>query len=216
MGMIMKRLNKWFITLIILIIGLLINIPLVSTLMTSLKKDADISAFPPKILFSPTLEHFHNVLYAAGYDFPQFFLTSILLAAGTSLVVIIITLPAAYSILRLKFGSDKLLGFTVGLRLFPPIIFAIPYYLMFHVIGLLDTITALILINTFLNVPLGLLLMIGFLRDIPVEIEESAKMDGCSSYKILINIIAPIMEPGIAAVAILTFIFSWIVSLFIV
>lgn len=205
----MKRLNRWGITLIVLLIGLSVNIPLLSTLLTSLKKDADISAFPPKFIFTPTLDHFKNVLYAAGYDFPKFFLTSILLATGTSILVILITLPAAYSILRMNFGSGKLFGFAVGLRLFPPIIFAIPYYLMFHFLGMLDTVMALILINTFLNVPLGLLLMMGFLREIPLEIEESAKIDGCSPYQILAQIVTPVMAPGIAAVAILTFIFSW-------
>src|SRR5699024_8590170 len=150
-----------------------------------------------------------NILFGSSYEFPQYFANSLLLATFTSLLVIIITLPAAYSMIRLHFGEKRALPFTTGLRLFPPIIFAIPYYLMFQTLGLLDTIFGLVLINTFLNVPLGLLLMIGFLQDIPKDIEESAMLDGCSTYSILFRIILPLMKPGIASVGILTFMFSW-------
>lgn len=201
--------RKWLLTFVVFLIGFILNVPLLNTLLTSFKTDAVISSFPPKIVFPPTLEHFDNVLFASGYNFPQYFVNSILLATLTSLFVVFATLPAAYAMIRLNFGSKKLLPFTTSLRLFPPIIFAVPYYLMFQYMGLLDTVTALVLINTFLNLPLGLLLMIGFLQDIPIEIEEAARIDGCNVYHVLFKIVLPLMGPGIAAVAILTFIFSW-------
>lgn len=201
--------KKWNITIVVFLVALFFNIPILNTLFTSLKSNADISMFPKKFFSPLTLEHFTNVLFGAGYDFPSYFSNSIYLSVFTSLLVIIITLPAAYVIIRLKFGSKKFLPFTAGLKLFPPIIFAIPYYLMFQYMGLLDTVFGLILINTFLNVPLGILLMVGFLQDIPEEIEEAAKIDGCSIYAILFKIIIPLMKPGIASVGILTFIFTW-------
>lgn len=201
--------KKWRLTLFVFIIAILFNIPLINTFVTSFKKVSDISSFPPKFIFEPTFEHYSNVLFDAGYDFPRYFANSLLLSIFTSLLVIAITLPAAYSMTRLDFGAKRMLPFTTGLRLFPPIIFAIPYYLMFQYIGLLDTVFGLVLINTFLNVPLGLLLMIGFLQDIPKDIEESARLDGCSTYSVLFKIIIPLMKPGIASVGILTFMFSW-------
>lgn len=201
--------KKWRLTLFVFIIAVIFNIPLINTLVTSLKSVGDISSFPPKIIFKPTLEHFYNVLFGSGYDFPKYFANSLLLSIFTSLLVIAITLPAAYSMIRLNFGAQRMLPFTTGLRLFPPIIFAIPYYLMFQYMGLLDTVFGLVLINTFLNVPLGLLLMVGFLQDIPKDIEESARLDGCSTYSVLFKIILPLMKPGIASVGILTFMFSW-------
>ncbi|WP_413306643.1 carbohydrate ABC transporter permease [Bacillus sp. 1P10SD] len=205
----MKSTKGWRITITVIFIAFILNIPLINTIFTSLKTEGDISAQPPKFWFTPTFEHFQNVLYAAGYDFPQFFLNSIFLAVSTSLLVILICLPSAYAIVRLGFGRKHLMPFATGLRLFPPIIFAIPYYMMFQYLGLLDTVTGLVLINIFLNLPLGLLLMIGFLREVPREIEESAVIDGCNVFQILLKIIIPLMGPGIASVGILTFIFSW-------
>ncbi|WP_312470336.1 carbohydrate ABC transporter permease [Neobacillus sp.] len=205
----MKTKKSWNITAAVVVIAFILNIPLINTVFTSLKTEGDISAQPPKFWFTPTFEHFQNVLYAAGYDFPKFFLNSITLALSTSLLVIAISLPSAYAIVRLGFGKKQLMPFATGLRLFPPIIFAIPYYMMFQYLGLLDTVAGLVLINIFLNIPLGLLLMIGFLRDLPKDIEESAVIDGCNVFQVLFKIILPLMGPGIASVGILTFIFSW-------
>ncbi|WP_409300262.1 carbohydrate ABC transporter permease [Peribacillus sp. SCS-155] len=205
----MKRKKGWTVTGIVLVIALFLNIPLLNTILTSLKTEGDISSSPPKFVFSPTMEHFENVLYAAGYNFPKFLLNSILLSVSTSILVILITLPSAYSIVRLGFGTKRLMPLATGIRLFPPIIFAIPYYMMFQAVGLLDTVTGLVLINIFLNIPLALLIMIGFLQEIPKEIEESAVMDGASVFQILWRIIMPLMGPGVASVGILTFIFSW-------
>lgn len=201
--------RKWRLTLFVFIIAILINIPLINTFLTSFKTVVDISSFPPKLLFKPTFEHFSNILFGGSHEFPRYFLNSLMLSIFTSILVIAITLPAAYSMIRLSFGEKRMLPFTTGLRLFPPIIFAIPYYLMFQYIGLLDTVFGLVLINTFLNVPLGLLLMVGFLQDIPKDIDESARLDGASSYSVLFKIIIPLMKPGIASVGILTFMFSW-------
>lgn len=204
--------RKWslgWIVFLVAAVALVLNFPLLNALLTSFKTTGDISAYPPKFLFEPTLQHFSNVLYAAGYDFPRFFLNSTILATCTSFLVIALSFPSAYAMLRLGFGVKWLLPATAGLRLLPPIIFAIPYYLMFQFLGLLDTITGLVLINTYLNLPLGLLLMIGFLRDVPVDIEEAARVDGCSIYQVLWRITLPLIGPGIAAVGILTFIFTW-------
>lgn len=209
MGSRTGRSKGWGVAFLVIAIAIVINFPVLSALSTSLKVDRDISSFPPKVLFRPTLEHYANVLYAAGYDFPRFFLNSTALSLFTSLLVILITLPAAYAMVRLGFGRKRLLPFTTGLRLFPAIVFAIPYYLMFQALGLLDTVAGLVLINTFLNLPLGLLLMVGFLQDVPAEIEEAAKVDGCSVYQVLWRIVLPLMGPALASVAILTFIFSW-------
>lgn len=205
----MQKRTPWLVTVYVLIIAVFLVIPLLNTLLTSFKTTADINSFPPKFVFQPTWEHYRNVLYAAGYNFPAYFKNSILLSIFTSLFVVLIGLPSAYSIVRLRFGSNKLMSLSMALRLFPPIVFAIPYYLMFQQLGLLDTITGLVMINIYLNLPLGLILLVGFLQDLPYEIEESARIDGCNVYQILGRIILPLMAPGIASVAILAFIFSW-------
>jgi multiple sugar transport system permease protein len=204
-----KKKKPWVVVICVVLVAIVLNIPLLNTFFTSFKSNTDISSFPPKFFFAPIWDHYKNLLFAAGYNFPSYFKNSILLAVFTCLFVVIITVPSAYSIVRLNFSSKKLLSFSMALRLFPPIVFAIPYYMMFQYMGMLDTVLGLILINTFLNIPLGLLLMVGFLQDIPKEIEESAKIDGCSIYQILWKIIIPLLAPGIASVAILSYIFSW-------
>jgi multiple sugar transport system permease protein len=190
-------------------IAIVLDAPLLNALWTALKTNAAIQSHPPAFFFSPTLAHFANATYAAGYNFPRFFLNSILLSSGAAILVLFISLPSGYAIVRLGLGRRRLLVLTTAVMLVPPITFALPYYLMFEHLGLVDTVPALILADTFVNLPLGLLLVAGFLRDLPVDVEESARVDGCSVLGVLWRVVLPLMMPAVASVAILTFVFSW-------
>lgn len=192
-----------------LLVVLLFNVPLIHTLLTSLKNDADISRNPPVWVFAPTLEHYRNVLYAAGYPFPTFFLNSVVVALGASVLVVVICLPAAYSIIRFRTGGQRLLAFFLSLRFLPPIVFAIPFFILFDNLGLLDTRTGLILIGAVSNVPLALLTFASFIQEIPREIDEAARIDGLTTVRVLWHVIVPLMLPGIAAMGMLVFLFTW-------
>lgn len=203
------RHRLYLVTLAATLVAIAVNVPLLNALWTGLKTDGEIGSRPPTFFFRPTIGHFKNAAYASGYDFPHFFLNSVLLAMGAAALVLVVSLPAGYSIVRLGFGKRKLMIITTAVMLVPPITFALPYYLMAEHASLVDTVPALIFADTFVNLPLGLLLIAGFLRDLPREIEEAALVDGCGHLKMLWRVVFPLMAPALASVAILTFVFSW-------
>lgn len=198
--------NIWLWTALAILI-IIFDSPLLNALLTSLKADGTINSFPPKWIFKPTGQHFLD-LFNGPYPFAKYFMNSIVVSIGSSLLVIVVGLPAAYSMIRLN-AAKRLLGIVVSLRLLPPIVFAIPYYMLYQWIGLVDTRIGLVLLNTLFNLPLGLLLLVSFLQELPYEIEEAARVDGCGTYGILGRIVLPLLGPGIVAVMILTFVFTW-------
>lgn len=204
-----RRLFAWLTTLVVTIIALAVVVPWLNALLVSFKTDADLSDNPLSLQFSPTLTHYANALGAAGYDFPRFFLNSALIAIGTVVLVLFIAIPSTYAAIRLGFGGHFIMNASSGLRLLPAIFFAVPFFLLMSNLGLLDTIPGLVLANTFLNLPLGIILLAAGFRDVPTEIEEAAQVDGASTYKILTTILIPVLANSIVAVAVLVFIFTW-------
>lgn len=208
-----KRARPFYVKLLIAVMLavflLVFNFPIINTFLTSLKSNTDISSRPPKWLFHPTLDHYQNVLFGYGYDFPQFFLNSIVISLGASLLTIALCFPAAYSIVRFRTGGGNPLFFVMSLRLIPPIVFLIPLFIVYRYLQLYDSQLGLIFMNTLINTPLGLLLFVGFIQDVPRELEEAAMIDGASAFTLLRCIVFPLIFPGMVAVTILVFIFSW-------
>ena len=201
--------RRWLFTAIVGAIALLVNVPLLNAILVSFKPDGEIAANPLGLPTAPTLDHYANVLYASGYDFPRFFANSAMIALGTVIVVLAIAVPATYAIVRLGFGGRWIINSASGLRLLPAIFFVVPFFLLFTTLGLQDSIPGLIAANTFLNLPLAIILLAAGLRDIPNEIEEAASVDGANVYRTLWGIVLPILAPTMVAVAVLVFIFSW-------
>jgi multiple sugar transport system permease protein len=191
------------------LIALLVNVPLLNAVLVSFKPDGEIAKNPLALPGAPTFDHYANVLYASGYDFPRFFLNSALIAVGTVVVVLVIAIPATYSIVRLGFGGRWIISSASGLRLLPAIFFVVPFFILFTTLGLQDTIPGLIAANSFLNLPLAIILLSSALGDIPQEIEEAASVDGANVYRTLGSIVLPLLAPTMVAVAVLVFIFSW-------
>ncbi|GEM86604.1 carbohydrate ABC transporter permease [Meiothermus granaticius] len=183
------------------------NFPLLFTAATSLKTTPQITA---KVwLFAPTLEHYLKIFTDRSLDFPRYLLNSISISLGGTLIAVAVTLPAAYAIVRFGLGRGNLLPLITNLRAVPLIIFAIPFYLMFQTVGLLDTRTGLAIIAAVINVPLALILLVGFIQDFPPEIEEAARVDGAGTLGVFRHIIVPLAIPVLVAVSILSFIYSW-------
>jgi multiple sugar transport system permease protein len=195
--------------LVFLVVVLLFNFPLIATIMTSLKTTADISHSPPLWIFTPTLEHYLTVLTSSTLNFPRFLMNSVMIAFLGTLFAVAISLPAAYAIVRFKLGTNTILPLVTNLRTIPLIIFAIPFYLMFQFVGLLDTRIGLALIACLINLPLALLLFVGFIQDFPLEIDEAARIDGANTLQIFRYMIMPLSSSIVTAVAILSFIYAW-------
>jgi multiple sugar transport system permease protein len=182
--------RRWLFTVIVGIIAMVVNIPLINAILVSFKPDGEIAKNPLSLPTNPTLDHYANVLYASGYNFPQFFANSAMISMGAVLLVLVIAVPATYAIVRLRFGGHWIIDGASALRLLPAIFFVVPFFILFSNLGLQDTI------------PAGL-------RDIPNEVEEAAAVDGASIYRTLFSVVLPMLAPTIVAAAVLVFIFSW-------
>ena len=201
--------RRWLFTAILGLIAVAVNIPLLNAILVSFKPDGEIARDPLSLPVSPTLDHYSNVLYASGYDFPRFFVNSSLIAIGTVALVLFIAVPSTYAIVRLRFGGHWIIDGASGLRLLPAIFFVVPFFILFSTLGLEDSIPGLIFANTFLNLPLGIILLAAGLRDIPLEVEEAAGIDGAGVLRTLVSVVLPMLAPTIVAVSVLVFIFSW-------
>ncbi|MBN8996638.1 MAG: carbohydrate ABC transporter permease [Rhizobiales bacterium] len=195
--------------LVFIVTGFVLNLPIIMTVVTSLKSTADINTSPPPLLFEPTLDNYREVLGAGNTDLPGYILNSIVIAGGGALLAIALAFPAAYAMVRYEVGKSWLLPLITNLRAVPLIIFAIPIYLMYQLAGLLDSWTGMILIECVINIPVALVLFVGFVQDIPEEMDAAAKIDGASIWGTLWHVIFPLSRPILFAVLILSFVYGW-------
>jgi multiple sugar transport system permease protein len=172
---------------------------------TSIKQGVDQTAFPPKFLFTPTL---HN--YIVGFTkarFVDFTINSTIVALGSTALALVVGLPAAYSIAR--FRQTQLSYFIIVLRMAPGIIYLIPWFMVFSRLKLVDTFPVLIATHAVASLPIIVWTMISFFEDLPAEIEEAARIDGCNILGSFARVALPLSAPGVVATAILGVIFSW-------
>ena len=157
--------------------------------------------------FSPTLAHFDYVL-------EQGFLanlgTSLIVSIGSTLLVVVIGTPAAYAFARFPiWRRDDLFLFILATRMAPPVALAIPFYLIYAELDLLDTHIGLIVVYLTFNLSFYVWVLRSFCRDLPVELEEAALADGYSRAQVLYKIVLPLLRPGIVSTSVLCFIFAW-------
>ena len=165
-----------------------------------------------QVLFQPTWANFEELLFSRSSDYMANFMNSMVVATTSTVAIALFSTTAAYSLHRLGWPGwvpAVLLLWSVVFHMLPPITMVGPWYVMFRSIGMDNTYTCLILTNIALNLPVGIWLMSVFVRDIPVELEEAARMDGCTTPQMLWRIVFPLVLPGLAAMSILVFVFSW-------
>lgn len=192
--------------------------PFLWILLTSLKSPGDILSVPPKFLFTPTTDNYAALVlgeqkgqYASTRpDFPRFFLNSIIVSVGAVALSVAAGIPAAYALARFNFRGKETLAFLfMSFRFVPFIAFVIPLYLLYQDIGLYNTHAGLILAYQLITLPFTIWMLRSFFMEIPTEIQEAAKIDGCSWLGVLTRVILPLSMPGIAVTVILGFIFCW-------
>lgn len=200
-----KPINYVLLYIPILLIIIPFFFPLLWILMSSFKTQTDIIASPPIWFFTPTLENYISVF--VENEFTRFLLNSTIIATFSTLLSLLIGLPAAYSISRYK---QKNVGmFILMARLIPGISFLIPWFILFSKIRMTDTFTTLIASHLMIGLPLVVWIMVGFIDDLPFELEEAAKVDGCTIQETFVRIILPLAKPGIMTASTLTFMYSW-------
>ncbi len=181
--------------------------PYLWMVLISLKPRVDIFE-PGKWLFLPTLENYRAIIKDAGIG--DYFLNSVIIAAVSTLFSLIVGSFAAYGFARFNWKSRENTAFMVlSQRMLPAMAVVIPYFLMAMAAGLLDTRVILIICYLLFNIPFTILMMRGFFEDIPIEIEEAGKIDGCGGLQVLKELILPLSLPGLTATAIFCLINSW-------
>jgi multiple sugar transport system permease protein len=141
---------------------------------------------------------------------------TIVVAVGSTLGAVVIATLAAYALSRIRFrGRHQFVAWVLSTRMMPPVAVAVPMFFIYKEFRLLDTYIGVILIHTIMNLPLAVLLLKSFFDDIPHEIDESAMIDGSTRWQIFVRLILPMSRGGIAATAVLCFIFSWTEFLFV-
>lgn len=172
---------------------------------TSLKDAIDITAPDFKWVFVPTLENYRSTLI--DNDFLLFVKNSTIIGVGSTLIGLIIGIPAAYAVA--KHGVSRLATIILAGRVAPGITFLIPWFIIFSRLGWTDTHAALIAAHLLQNLPLMVFLLIGFIEDVPDELIDAVRVDGAGLFGTIWHVIMPMARGGIAATAILGFIFSW-------
>ena len=175
---------------------------------TSLKGNEDFFAFPPVwVPAEPSLAHYVRLFTNASGG--RYFANSLVVSSLSTLAALVVSVPTAYSIARWRFGGGLLSIFLLVLRMLPAIALIIPIYIVYKLLGMTNNYLGLVVVYTVLYIPFAVWLLVGFLRDFPVEIEEAAMIDGCSRLRALVQVIVPIIAPGMAVVALFAFIATW-------
>jgi len=186
-------------------------VPVYWMLTISLKSEVDQFASPPRwFSFSPTLAHYADAFVSRSFG--QYLATSATVAVLSTLASVTLGTFAAYALARFRWPAklDRRLSLWIlSTRMFPPIVSAVPLFLMMRDLRLLNTITALVIVYTALNLPFVVWMMRGFFRELPKELEEAAMVDGDSRLGALRRVILPLVTPGLAATAVFCLIVSW-------
>jgi multiple sugar transport system permease protein len=183
--------------------------PILFIFASALKEPAEIFSYPPRLFGTFTLKNMTDL----GRDWPDFYLglrNSLIITLSTILATLAMAFPAAYAFSRFRNRQAHLTGFLlIAARMFPPIIITIPLYPVFQAFGLIDSHITLILLYAAFFVSIGSWILKNYLDNVPVEMEESAFIEGCGRLRAFFLIILPLSTPGIVTVSMLTGMFCW-------
>jgi multiple sugar transport system permease protein len=205
---IIKVLSRIIIYSLVLLAVFLSLAPIVYLFITSFKEPDLTFAIPPVWVFAPTTQNYNEVL--SSTNFSKYFMNSVSIALITVAIAIFLGSLAAYGFSRFRFrGKFWLKMGALVPQMLPPIVLVVPLYVLFNRLDWIDTRQALIVSYLTFTIPLSIWMMTGFFDDVPIELEEAAMIDGCSRIGALIRVSLPLALPGIAATAILAFIYCW-------
>jgi len=174
--------------------------PLIWVAVSSFKTRLEIFTLPPRWFFTPTFQNYRDVLNS---DFMHQFKNSLIVAVTSTGISLFLGSLTAYGFSRYSVpGSDSILFWILSLRMLPPIAVVIPFYLLFRSLHLLDTTLALVLVYCIFNISFSIWVLKGFFDEIPLELEEAAKLDGYSPAQVFWKVSLPLVRAGLATTAI--------------
>jgi ABC-type glycerol-3-phosphate transport system permease component len=208
----MTNARRWRTLLLVAVAALLLAVwafPVLWALLTSFKTERDVLAYPPTVIFEPTLRNYRDVLFGSASILPNL-ISSTIVAGVSTILTLLIAVPAAYALARLHFPGKRASGFYVlATQMLPPVGLIIPYYLVLQKIGALDTYSGLIVIYLTFSLPFAIWLMVSYFEDIPREMEEAALIDRAGRMRALWYVILPQARGGIAVTTIFVFLNAW-------
>lgn len=208
--MLKKQKASWGVWILVWLIVLLSLLPMFWLILGSVKTPAELWAFPPKFLPSnPSFKNFKSILTGSESRLP-FLLNSLITALVATLVTLILAVPASYGFARMSIKRSKDIEFWIlSTRMMPQIAALIPLFIIIRKINLFDTHFGLILIYIMFNLSYAVWMLTVFFRKLPVQIEEAAYIDGCSTRQVFLKVSVPLIFPSIMTVAAFVFTFCW-------
>ncbi len=200
--------HKWTVTLLGWTVALLLFFPIFWTVLTSFKTETEAISRIPHLFFHPTLGNYAAVQERANYF--RFAWNSIVVAIGSTLLALVLAVPAAYAMAF--FPSKRTKGtllWMLSTKMMPSVGVLVPVYLVFRDLNLLDTKTGLLLLNALMNLPILVWMLYTFFKEVPREILEAARMDGAGTLREIYDLLLPLSMPGIVSTALLAIILAW-------
>jgi multiple sugar transport system permease protein len=186
---------------------------------TSLKQPLDVSRGPryiPYVDFQPVSDHWEYVFGTQQRSTFRHFRNSFVAAAGSTVISVVIGAMAGYGLSRFKYywsglrwTNNNIAFWIISQRFLPPALFVVPFFLLYNQLGLIDTHLGLVIAYSMFNVPFAVWIMRDFFNGLPVDLEESARVDGATRWQAFMRIVLPLSAPGLVSVAIFAFVFSW-------
>ncbi|MBV9359098.1 MAG: carbohydrate ABC transporter permease [Chloroflexi bacterium] len=184
-------------------------IPILWLILTSFRPQIELSS--PRLMLlphDPTLQNYVDVF--TRYKTTDYLRNSIIVSLGVVITNLIIGPPAAYALARFRFPGDQLvLAMIIVFRMIPIVTAMIPLFIVFTVLGLINTYAGLIVAHTAFKLPVTIWVLRGFFIDVPKELDDSARVDGCSTFGTFWRIALPLVKPGLAAAGVLAFLWTW-------
>jgi ABC-type glycerol-3-phosphate transport system permease component len=181
--------------------------PLLWIFLGAFKTTAQIISIPP--VWVPDFTYWKNFQDVLGQFWP-FVLNSLIATVGATVLALVLAIPTAFGLVNFRFrGRTVIADWILSTRMMPPIAAAVPLFVIFRGAGLLDTLPALVIAYAGFNLPFAIWMSMSFIRRVPVELIEAARLEGCTWSRVLWEIVLPLSKSGLAAVATFIFIFAW-------
>lgn len=189
------------------VVGLFL-FPLAWMVLGAFKSEGDLLSPTPAWFFTPTLDHWYFIF--DNWNVERHMVNSIIVSVSTTLLTLALALPAAYGLARFPIAGKGVITFEIlSLKMIPPIVAVVPLFVLAQKVGLYNTLSVLIFLNTAFQLPFAILVLKSFVEEIPPEIDEAAYVDGCRPFGVLWRVILPLSVPGLICCAVFVFIFSW-------
>lgn len=201
---------RWLNTIQLVIAGIVILTPTAWMVMSSFKPSFEVTAYPPTLIFSPTIQNYIELTRTT--PFFNYAINSMIVTVGSTSLGLLFGIPAAFAVSWTRISWPAIL--TLAARMAPGTLFLLPWYVMFRQVNLIGSYTALILSHAVITLPIVIWVLLPSFDSIPRSVFEAAQVDGCSLTRILWRIAIPLVGSGIAVAAILAFVFSWNYFLF--